>query len=295
MKKLGLVLVVLIIGSYANAQSFYAARKERSLLLIVGTGSSTYFGEMADDGHYFDARATFNLGAQYYLNNKFSLRSEVTWFTLKGADAKSKQPEDGRVNRNLSFSSNNYEINVSGVVSLLPQGRRFYQRPSFNLYAFGGIGLLYYNPTAEYQGQKHALRPLETEHVHYSSFTMVIPFGAGARFKISPLANISIEGGFRKTFTDYLDDVSTVHYAQSSFTDPIAAALSDRRPEIGLPVAAPGTVRGNPQYKDAYFLLTAKLEYYLPAQFGGPNNSKKLYRSKRKAFYRYNKRGGMRK
>src|SRR6187431_1308527 len=145
MKKLGLVLVVMVIGVYADAQSFYAARKERSLLAIVGTGSSTYFGEMADDGHYFDARATVNLGLQYYLNNRFSLRTEVTWFTLKGDDALSKQPEDGRIQRNLSFTSNNFEFNLSGIVSFLPQGRRFYQRPQFNLYGFGGIGLMYYN------------------------------------------------------------------------------------------------------------------------------------------------------
>ena len=153
---------------------------------------------------------------------------------------------------------------------------------------------MYYNPKAEYQGQKYALRPLQTEHQSYSSFGLVIPLGLGARFKIHPLANISIEGGFRKTFTDYLDDVSTVHYAQSSFTDPIAAALSDRRPEIGIPLAPVGSVRGDPKYNDAYFLLTAKLEYYLPTQFGG-NSSKKLYKSKRKAYYRYNKRGGFRK
>lgn len=294
MKKLGLVLSVLAIGFYANAQSFYAARKERSLLLVVGTGSSTYFGEMADDGDYFDARATFNTGLQYYISNRLSLRTEITWFNLKGSDAKSKDPEDGRIQRNLSFTSNNYEISFTGAVSLLPQGRRFYQRPPFNLYGFGGIGLMYYNPKAEYQGEKYALRPLQTEHQAYSAFGLVIPVGLGVRFKIHPLANISIEGGLRKTFTDYLDDVSTVHYAQSSFTDPIAAALSDRRPEIGIALAEPGAIRGNPEYDDAYFLLTAKLEYYLPTEFG-KNSSKSLYKSKRKAFYRYNKRGGMKR
>jgi hypothetical protein len=262
MKKLGLGLILFTGAFVASAQSFYAARKERSLLLVAGTGTSTYFGEMADNGDYFDARPNLNVGLQYYLNNRFSLRTEITWFTLKGSDAASKQPEDGRIQRNLSFTSQNYEVNLSGIVSL---------------------------------GQKYALRPLRTELVDYSSFGVVIPYGLGMRFKIHPLANISVEGGYRKTFTDYLDDVSTVHAAQSSFTDPIAQALTDRRPEIGLSLVEPGHRRGNPKYMDSYFLLNVKLEYYLPTEFLSANSSKKLYKSKRKAFYRYNKRGGVRR
>jgi hypothetical protein len=295
MKRLVLIIsFTLTTALFVEAQSFYAARRERSLLLVAGTGTATYFGEMADPGDYFDARLSLNVGLQYYLNNRFSIRTEATWFTLKGSDAASKDPEDGRIQRNLSFTSSNYEINFTGIISLLPQGRRFYQRPGFNLYAFGGVGLLYYNPKTEYQGQKYALRPLKTELNDYSSFGLVIPYGLGMRFKVHPLANISIEGGYRKTFTDYLDDVSTQHVAQSSFTDPIAKALTDRRPEIGLPLAEVGSIRGNPAYKDSYFLLNVKLEYYLPTEFGS-NSSKKLYKSKRKAFYRYNKRGGMRR
>jgi hypothetical protein len=292
MKKLGLASILLTSAFFVNAQSFYAARKERSLLLIAGTGTSTYLGELADDGDYFDAKPSLNVGLQYYLSNRFSLRSEVTWFTLKGDDAAN---QDSRTARNLSFTSNNYEINFSGIISLLPQGRRFYQRPGFNLYAFGGVGVMYYNPKTEYQGQKYALRPLRTELVDYSSFGVVFPYGLGLRFKIHPLANISLEGGYRKTFTDYLDDVSTVHVAQSSFTDPIAQALTDRRPEIGLSLAEPGHIRGNPTNNDSYFLFNVKLEYYLPTEFLSGSGSKKLYKSKRKAFYRYNKRGGMRR
>src|SRR6186713_1529594 len=103
MKRPGLVLSILFMGAFmANAQSFYAARKERSLLLIGGTGFSTYLGELADDGDYFDARPNLTLGAQYYLNNRFSLRSEVTWFNLKGSDASN---QDTRTPRNLSFTS----------------------------------------------------------------------------------------------------------------------------------------------------------------------------------------------
>ena len=139
------------------------------------------------------------------------------------------------------------------------------------------------------------LAPLKTELVAYSRFTPVIPMGLGMRFKVGPFMNLSFEGGYRTTFTDYLDDVSTVHHT-SGFADPIALALSDRRPEIGLPVAADGSKRGNPATNDAYFLFNAKIEYYLPVNFlQGGNKGAKTFKNKRKSYYRYNKRGGLKK
>ncbi|HRK55805.1 MAG TPA: DUF6089 family protein [Cyclobacteriaceae bacterium] len=296
MRKAGsIVFLVILFASYADAQSFYSIRRERSIMAVGGIGTSTYLGELSNEGDYIDAKPTINIGLQYYFTNRIALRSEITWYTLTGDDAKA-DPESGRSPRNLSFTSNNYEINVTGIVNFFPQGQRFYQRPGFNIYGFAGIGVTYFNPKTEYQGQKVALQPLQTELVKYSRITPVIPYGIGARFKAGPFVNISVEGGLRKTFTDYLDDVSTVHHDASKFSDPIAAALSDRRPEIGLPLAADGHIRGNPDKKDSYMLFTVKVEYYLPDDFFGiGNGQKKLNRSKRKSFYRYNKRGGLRR
>lgn len=296
MRKVGLVVLLMILmAPCVDAQSFFSIRRERSMMIVGGIGTSTYLGELANKGDYIDAKPTVNVGLQYYLTNRIALRSEITWYTLQGDDAKA-DPESGRIGRNLSFTSNNYEINFTGIVNLYPQGRRFYQRPSFNLYGFAGIGMTYFNPKTEYQGQKVALQPLQTELVKYSRITPVIPYGIGARFKVGPFFNISIEGGLRKTFTDYLDDVSTVHHDASQFSDPIAAALSDRRPEIGLTPAPDGYIRGNPDKKDSYMLLTMKVEYYLPdgILFSG-NKQKKINRKKRSSFYRYNKRGGMKR
>ncbi len=76
-----------------------------------------------------------------------------------------------------------------------------------------------------------------------------------------------LEGGFRQTFTDYIDDVSDTYIDNASFTDPIHAALADRRPEIDLPVRPAGSIRGNPDSNDNYLLYKIKLEFYLPPQF----------------------------
>lgn len=291
-------ILILFLSSTAlvsMAQSFYSIRRERSLIAVGGVGTSTYLGELSNDGDYIDAKPTINIGLQYYFTNRIALRSEITWYTLQGDDAKA-DPESGRRPRNLSFTSSNYEVNVTGIINFFPQGRRFYQRPGFNIYGFAGVGFTYFNPKTEYQGQKIALQPLQTELTKYSRLTPVIPYGLGARFKVGPFFNVALEGGLRKTFTDYLDDVSTVHHDASQFSDPLAAALSDRRPELGLAAAPDGTQRGNPDAKDSYILFTVKVEYYLNGEFfGGGNSQKKLNRSKRKSFYRYNKRGGLKR
>ncbi len=292
MRNLIVLALLILVAQVSIAQSFYAIRKDRSAILVVGTGTSTYFGELANPGDYIDAKPNINAGLQYYFTPRISARAEITWFTLEGDD--SKADDGSRKKRNLSFKSNNVEVGFTGAFNLLPNGNRYYRRPYFNVYGFGGVGFIYFNPKAEYQGKKYALQPLNTEGADYSRIALVIPFGLGARLKAGPNFNIALEGGYRKTFTDYLDDVSTVHLGSAPFSDPIAFALSDRRPELGLTAAPAGTQRGNPSGEDGYFLLNLKVEYYLPWDFGG-NGSGRTYSKKRSAFYRYNKRGGFRR
>ncbi|MBN8650235.1 MAG: outer membrane beta-barrel protein [Cytophagales bacterium] len=292
MRKLLVLVVLLTVAEAAIAQSFYAIRKNRSLILVAGTGTSTYFGELSNPRDYFDAKLNINAGLQYYLTPQVSLRTELNWFTLEGSD--SKASDAGRVSRNLSFKSNNYELNFVGVFNLFPNGNRYYRRPYFNVYGFGGVGILYFNPKAEYQGKSYALQPLRTEGVNYNRIGLVLPYGLGLRLKGGPNFNIAVEAGYRMTFSDYLDDVSTEYIDNTSFSNPIAAALADRRSEIGKPLNAAGKQRGNPSTNDGYLLFNAKFEYYLPFDLHDNGNGR-MYSKKRSASYRYNKRGGLRR
>lgn len=275
------MLLTVVVFQLAEAQSFYTVRRDRSLLLTVGLNTSTYYGDLKDNSDIFDVKPSLSVGALYYFTKRIGVRGEFSWVTLSGADANSN--DDGKIFRNLSFQSGNYELSAVGVINLIPQGGRFYQRPQFNVYAFGGIGALYFNPKAVLDGKKYALQPLQTEGVDYSRITFVLPYGLGAKYKVSPFLNIGIEVGWRKAFSDYLDDVSTVFIDNNSFTDPIAKQLADRRPEIGLPVKTAGSKRGEPTNDDAYMLFSIKGEYYLPYQLG--SNQRKLYNRKRRSIY----------
>jgi hypothetical protein len=298
-KVLSVVAILLITSLCAEAQSFYAIRRERNVLVSAGTGTSTYFGELQNPGHYFDFRPNVNVGLQVFLNRFISTRAELSWFRLGGSDANAN---DDRRERNLSFTSNNVEVAVTGLVNFFPNGKRFYQRSILNFYGFVGVGGLYFNPKTQYQGQKIALQPLETEGVHYSRFIPVIPYGLGLRIKQGPFFNICIEGGLRKTFTDYLDDASIERYPDpASLSSDLSRALSDRRGEYFESIGEKFTPkpglgkRGNPKGNDGYFLLTVKVEYYLPYDLFGGFGPNKLFTQKRSAYERYNKRGGFKK
>ncbi|HET9053344.1 MAG TPA: DUF6089 family protein [Cyclobacteriaceae bacterium] len=279
-----LLLLLVGLGSeIAVAQSFYAIRRERSIIGSIGTGVSSYYGDLKEEKRSIDPKPTVNVGMQYFFTPRLSVRAELTWFQLTGDDSKAENIH--RVNRNLSFTANNFELSATGAINLMPNGIRFYQRAVFNTYVFGGAGLLYSNPKAELNGEKHALQPLQTEGVAYSKFQPVLPYGFGMRVMINPFFNIAIEGSHRVTFTDYLDDVSTVHPDKTGWTDPVRIALSDRRGELGLSPYEAGARRGNPDNNDSYFLITLKLEYYIPDNvFWNSNN--KLYRAKRKSLKR---------
>lgn len=284
--KRGIVLLFILSPLLAMSQTFYAVRKERSLILVSGLGTASYFGDLKDPGDYLDAKPSISAGLQFYFTPRISVRSELTYFSIKGSDTGSSDPS--RVRRNLSFKSGNIEWNAVGIIDLFPLGRRFYQRPTVNFYGLAGVGLMYMNPKAEYNGQKYALQPLKTEDVSYSRVQPIIPYGLGIRFKAGPFFNIGIESSWRLTFTDYLDDVSTVHPDKSGWTDPIRIALSDRRVEGNpeLQPYAPGTRRGDSNKNDNYHLLMLKVEYYLPNNFLFRNPYRKLYNTKRKAYYR---------
>ena len=292
MKKLLLLLMLSIFAESIFAQSFYNRRIDRQWIVSAGTGTAKYFGELTNDGDLFQGTLwNFEVGLERRIEQRVSARVNLTTFQLRGSDALAGN--EGRIPRNLNFTSWNAELSVIGVVQLFPELGRYYQRPVINPYVFAGIGALYYNPRTDIPAVDHdgnaladagkmtSLRQYETELKKYSPVTVTIPFGVGVKMMIAPPLNISVNGGFRYTGSDYLDDVSTQHYDDSKFASPLAAALADRGPEIGYAIRPEGSVRGNPKKKDAYFIFSIRVDYYLPPQiFGGGGNK---YNRRRKA------------
>src|SRR5258707_14969743 len=117
-----------------DGQSFYSQRRERSLIATVGTGTSTYFGELSNNGDYIHAKPNFNVGLQYYLTNRVSARAEASWFQLSGSDAKA-DPTGGHYRRlsNLSLRTDAVEISLTAAVNLYHLRNRYYSMATFSI------------------------------------------------------------------------------------------------------------------------------------------------------------------
>jgi hypothetical protein len=68
----------------------------------------------------------------------------------------------------------------------------------------------------------------------YKLYSFSVPFGVGVKFSLNSRFSVSGEWGLRKTFSDYLDDVSRTYYLnlQDATPDPgdpdyLAQSLSD--------------------------------------------------------------------
>ncbi|GCC50573.1 hypothetical protein SanaruYs_07880 [Chryseotalea sanaruensis] len=288
--------ILLAVPFFGFSQSFYSVRRDRNLILSGGTGVTKYYGELVNPNSIGKVRPNIYAGAEYLILPRISARLDATWFQLSGSDAIA---DASRRSRNLSFFSNNFEIDFTGSVRIFADEGTYAKRRPYNFYGLGGVGLLYFNPKTRYQGDIVALQPLQTEGVEYSKIQFVIPMGFGVTVKINPFINFALEGVLRKTFTDHLDDVSSFNYVDPATllggVDGLSAKLADRRGEFNpdgdytFDPANPDR-RGNPETDDSYFIVTAKLQFYVPTKFGA---SKKLYNTKRKGSKSSRTKGGM--
>jgi hypothetical protein len=165
-------------------------------------------------------------------------------------------------------------------------GNTYKYRNGFRAYVFAGIGGFYSNPKTLYKGEVVALRPYQTEGVAYKSIVLNIPMGVGFYFTIDKSNRIGFEMNYRKTFTDYLDDISGKYPSQPS--DPYTQGLILRTTELDAQTIADskgaslshnwGEKRGESKYKDAY--MTMSLSYSRVIR-----GKSSFYRSRNNSFF----------
>ncbi|GJM29387.1 MAG: hypothetical protein DHS20C17_20220 [Cyclobacteriaceae bacterium] len=252
------------LNSALKGQSFYQYQRAGQLNIYGGVGITKYFGELSNEKQLGDINPYITVGMNLPWYSKWSVRPEFTYYRISAADG--NLPEnDSRHNRNLSFESDNLELSGLLVYGLHRRDTRR-RTSTIRLYLLAGLGITYSNPTAEKDGKKYQLQPLETEGRAYSKFQLVVPLGFGIGVQMTKRWQVGIEMSYRLTFTDHLDDVSTLYRDPASFSNPIAAALADRRPEIGLDKAPAGTPRGNANTNDGYLLFGVKVFHQLPGK-----------------------------
>lgn len=210
----------------------------------IGGGSSHYFGDLSAYktfyyGLYSNVRWNGTLNYAVHLNPRFTARAAFTYARIFGNDATygwsiaDSKASNFRL-RNLHFRNDLMEFTAMGLFTLIPmEEKKARNAPlQWSPYAGIGIGLASHDPKARasiqdingnirvnqdgnvYVQPWRSLRNEMTEGQTkvYSSIVPVIPISLGIKTKLNPNWILSIEGSFRLTFSDYLDDVNSGQY-----------------------------------------------------------------------------------
>ncbi|MDB4443513.1 DUF6089 family protein [Saprospiraceae bacterium] len=254
-------LISIVIFSFFTSINIYSQHSEFGFFV----GFSNYHGDLTPKNMEVSSYApSFGAFGRYNFNGHIAAKVHFYKGILQGSDYKSQITKGERA-RNLSFKTDIYELGAQLEYNFLDFKLKINHHIT-TPYIFAGVAGFYYNPQAEINGQWFDLQPLATEGQGlegsniepYQQTSIAIPMGFGIKFNINHLANIGLEFGMRKTFTDYIDDVSTTYPDLNILAmehGDFAAALSYRVPEYNPSALSnpKGTNRGDPTNNDWYF------------------------------------------
>lgn len=258
MKKL--ILISALFPIVVCAQNFHFS---------VRAGVASYNGDLKRKSFGFSQSSFMgSIGAKYDISEHLTARSYFSLTSLKGDDKKGNAVMK---DRNLNFKTGIFEWELGAQYNILNMNDSWWTP-----YVYAGVGIFHFNPyTKDLNGGKTFLRPLSTEGEgflpgvkKYSLTQFSIPLGFGAERSLNEDMKVGMELGYRKLFTDYLDDVSDVYTDESALLaarGQKAVDLAYRGDEVGAgPYPGAKVTRGNPKSKDGYFYvaLTFTLRFY---------------------------------
>jgi hypothetical protein len=251
--------------------SYGQGKRNRTTEFGPMLGASYYIGDLNQFTHY--GKNTGPAGGfilRRNMNQRYSMRYSGFYGRVSGFDYRSNSAS--QQNRNLSFRSNIFEF-AAGVEMNYQNFALGKSETFFSPYLFIQLAVFKMNPQANLNGQWVDLQPLGTEgqgtsqnsNRKYSLAQISIPFGAGVKLALSEYVGLSLEWGLRKTYTDYLDDVSGTYADPDMLADdngPLAAILADRSAEQeGVGGNNTNFQRGNSNYKDWYVISGLTLTF----------------------------------
>lgn len=299
------VMAFSLTSALTAQEARYKSRDELmdNLELSAGIGMVNFLGELGganDIGRSFLAdfdfdaiRPNFQIGARFRWNRFLASKGFIQYGWITGNDAWTR--DQFRNDRNLYFRSHLLDFGSTLEFYFLPQlptkgryKRRGLQarngRPVLGYISTGFAGF-WFDPTAvDAKGTAHSLQPLGTEgqfifptRSPYNRVQIAVPIGLGFQFRLTDDFSLDIEISYRKTFTDYIDDVSMTYVDRELFTSELGSYFSDRGKYLTMDdepthtqheTFKPGDQRGNPQDNDAILYMNFSLTWKLGAMRG---------------------------
>jgi hypothetical protein len=263
MKKYIIVLIFIFFSDKLSAQKLYT-----SLFL----GGSNYLGDL-QQSIFLPKTAKAVKGVGFNVECTHRIFTNLTFFSgkLYANDCYNKK----NFNRNLSFNSNIYEVNLEFEYNLFD----LYEHNA-TPFVYIGVGYFAFDPYVNVgsSGSRVYLSNLSTEgqgfisgKKNYSLTSWCIPFGGGIQVHLSKKMRLKYSFGMRITNTDYLDDVSG-NYVDKDLLfrnrGQIAVDMAYKGNQLynGADYPAAGSVRGNPNNKDFYYFSGLTCSFLLESK-----------------------------
>jgi len=222
-----IVILVMALGS--------SQLKAQTLDLGLFGGGAYYLGDINPSLHFVGSQPAYGGFFRFNYKDRWGFRIAATKSKLKADDkdfttintVETYLSSDYDINdpnliyyaisnRGLNFETNITELSFQVEVNFFPffVGSR---KNTWTPYIFAGAAMYLYNPKPIGGGPN--LRDLGTEGqgyegrpTSYGNMALSIPFGLGLKFSLNKKMGLGIEWGMRKTFNDYLDDISSSYY-----------------------------------------------------------------------------------
>lgn len=157
-----------------------------------GIGGFNYTGDLAREYRLENTRPGGLLFYRRNFNDFLSARLSLSGGGLFGDDRPPYDPLAQQ--RDTAFSIAVIELAATTEYHFL----NYKENPNllrWSPYFFMGLGVSFFGPHEQ-----------KTEN--YSSVQPVIPFGIGFKYLLTPVWTLALEAGARKTFNDYIDNIS---------------------------------------------------------------------------------------
>jgi len=158
-----------------------------------GLGVFNYTGDIVRTYDLTTSRPAATVFYRSNISRVISLRIAITGGQVAASD-KHNPLDSAAIKRNASFNIFLLEVSSTFEYHFL-DWRDDRRRLRFTPYLFAGVGLF---------GISGNNKKTST----YSNVQLSIPFGGGVKYVLNPKYYIALEFGVRKTFFDYLDNIS---------------------------------------------------------------------------------------
>lgn len=186
----------LLLGLFLLSAIAYAQRSE----VGFGIGTFNYTGDLVRTYHVKNLKPA---GTVYYRSNISKVVSFRATITAGQLGAKETPIDAFASARDASFNIFLLETSLGFEYHFL--NWRDDKRPMrYTPYVFAGLGLF-------------GISGYDVKPEEYSNVQVAIPFGGGFKYIVNPKYYIALEVGIRKTFFDYLDNLSDGDPTQKNY------------------------------------------------------------------------------